>query len=123
MQGKKTNEEIIKRPRLFYEKWLKHFAAWQASGESEAKYCARYNLSLKAFKKHYWRSRKEKALTENSGGSVVSRPQPAGNFAPVKLVGVSTTATIEFIFRSGVVMKVPSSASLVAVLKSLEIYL
>ena len=122
MQGKKTNKELTKKhPRLFYEEWLKHFAVWQASGESQANYCERHNLSLKAFKKQYSRSRQEGALAKNE--NTVSTPKPAGNFVPVKLVGASAITAIEFIFRSGVVMKIPYSCCLSSVLNSLEDYL
>ena len=119
MHDEKTDDVIIKRPNVLYARWLEHFAVWQESDQTEEAYCALHNLSVKAFKKQYARYKRASFLSSNTN----PQESPAKNFASVKLIGSSVPSAIEFIFRSGVVMKIPPSVSLPSILKSLEAYL
>ena len=113
MQNKKSTAIMPKRRVLLYEQWLEHFACWQKSGQSRESYCLSNNLSIGAFKKQHARSRQTKKGVQRS---------PI-NFVPVQLMDAPASQAIEFIFTSGVVMKISSSAPLHSVLKSLEAYL
>lgn len=113
MQSKKSTAIIPKRRALLYTQWLEHFACWQKSGQSRESYCLSNNLSIGAFKKQYSRSQQTKKGVQRS----------SGNFVPVQLIDTPAFGAIEFIFTSGVVMKISSSAPLHSVLKSLEAYL
>lgn len=119
MYDKSAATAPTKPPRLLFVQWLEHFQVWQSSDQTVEEYCQLNHLSVKAFKKQYNRSRREAAQTNGTTLSALTAKQ----FAPVTLVGASSTSAIEFIFRSGVVMKIPASSSLPAVLKSLEAYL
>lgn len=119
MHDEATDEVIIKRPNVMYARWLEHFAVWQAGDQTEEAYCALHNLSVKAFKKQYSRYKRASSLSSNTN----PQESPTKNFASVKLIGSSVSCAIEFIFRSGVVMKIPSQALLPSILKSLEAYL
>jgi hypothetical protein len=114
-----TDEVINKRSNVMYARWREHFSAWKEGDQTEEAYCAAHNLSVKAFKKQYLRYKRELFLSSNPN----LQESSAKNFAPVKLIGSSVPSAIELIFRSGVVMKIPSSVSLPSILNSLEAYL
>ena len=114
MQNKKSTAIIPKRRALLYAQWLEHFASWQVSGQTKQAYCLSNNLSFDAFKKQFSRSRQTTKRVQQ---------RPSEHFIPVQLIDVPISQAIEFIFTSGVVMKIASSAPLHSVLKSLEAYL
>jgi hypothetical protein len=116
MHNKNSLAVTVKRTRLVYAQWLEHFSAWTASGQTQQAYCLSQNLSLQAFKKHYARHRRHQ--NENK-----ITPPLDPLFIAVKLTRPVETERIEFIFRSGVILKIPASVSLKSMLKSLEHYL
>ena len=113
MQHKESTPRAPKRRPLLYAEWLEHFTSWKASGQTQQAYCLSNNLSLVAFIKQYSRKKKTEKIT----------PQSTGNFLPVQLIDTPVSQPIELIFRSGMVMKIPSSVPFDSVLKSLKSYL
>ena len=112
MQNKESTARAPRRP-LLYAEWVEHFTSWKASGQTKQLYCLSNNLSLVAFIKQYSRNKKIEKTT----------PQSTGNFLPVQLIGTPESQPIELTFRSGLVMKIPSSVPFDSVLKSLKTYL
>ena len=114
MQNKKSTAIIPKRRALLYAQWLEHFASWEVSGQTKQAYCLSNNLSFDAFKKQFSRSRQTTKRVQS---------QSSKYFTPVQLIDTPASRAIEFVFTSGVVVKISSSAPLHSVLKSLEAYL
>ena len=99
-----------KHARLPHREWLAHIEHCRKNNVSPAMYCAKLGLSLKVFKHHDWLER---------------RKQASSNFALVKVVNEPTAVVspYEIVFPRGVSLRVPTSSSLCAILKSLEAYL
>jgi hypothetical protein len=124
MDNKTATKLLVKRrPRLSYAQWLDHFSCWQKSDQTQEAYCGAHQLSLPSFKKH--RSRSQQETKSEREREIKKAAKTATHFVPLQLTpSVSPAASdIEFIFRSGVVMKIPATSSLRSVLKSLEDYL
>ena len=115
MHNKNSSTTPIKRQRLLHTQWLEHFSAWNTSGQTQQAYCLSQNFSLQAFKKHYARYRNQLK------NKMLQASEPL--FIPVQLTDTAESEHMEFIFRSGVILKIPSSVSLKTTLESLEPYL
>lgn len=113
MPNKNQSVTISKQRRLPRSEWLEHFCSWKASGQTQIAYCSSYNLSYHSFKKQYSRVKAVKRIAK-----------PAREpFIPIQLTDSVESQCIELVFRSGVVMKIPTTVSLPLVFKSLETYL
>ena len=98
-----------KQAGLSHSQWLSHIDNCTQSKLSPKEYCAKHGLSVKLFKHHDWLER---------------RKQASGNFALVKVVSepVTVVSHYEIVFPRGVSLRVPTSSTLPAILKSLECY-
>ena|SRR3989338_3215699 len=114
MSPEKDIPPARRRPRLLHSQWLIHIDHCERAKLSHEAYCEQNDLSLKAFKKHYWRSQRKKMLKTSATES----------FVPVALSqSVSKESEhYEIQFPRGVLLKIPRSTSLTAIIKSLKGY-
>ena len=101
-----------KHCRRLHSQWLSHIENCAQGKLSAKEYCTQHGLSLKGFKHHDWLER-------------CKQKQTLDNFALVKVISepVTEVSHYEIVFPRGVSLRVPTSSSLPAILKSLECYL
>lgn len=112
MQSNKNSHTRQKHTRILHSQWLDHIARCAKQQLNPKDYCAQHGLSLKGFKQHAWLERRKQKPT-------------SGSFALVNVVSqpVTVVSHYEIVYPRGVSLRVPTSASLPAILKSLECYL
>ena len=112
MLSKKGIHSRQPHARILHSQWLDHIACCAKQQLNPKDYCAQHGLSLKGFKHHAWLERRKQKPT-------------SGNFALVNVVSepVTVVSHYEIVYPRGVSLRVPTSASLPAILKSLECYL
>lgn len=98
--------------RILHSQWLDHIARCAKQQLTPKDYCVQHDLSLKSFKQHAWLERRKQKPT-------------SCNFSLVNVVSepVTVVSHYEIVYPRGVSLRVPSSGSLPAILKSLECYL
>jgi hypothetical protein len=112
MLSTKCRDNKVKQARLLHSQWLNHLEHCAQSHLSAKEYCVQHGLSLKGLKRHDWLERRK-------------QKQRSGDFALIKVVSepISVVSHYEIVFPRGVALRVPTSSSLSAILKSLECYL
>jgi hypothetical protein len=111
MLSKKGIYSRQQHARISHRQWLQHIANCAKHHLNPKDYCMQHGLSLKGFKHHDWLERRK-------------QKQTSGNFALVKVVSepVTVVSHYEIVFPRGVSLRVPTSSTLPAILKSLECY-
>jgi len=112
MVSKKSIHSRQQGARISHSQWLSHIGACAKQQLNPQEYCEQHGLSLKGFKHHEWLGRRKQT-------------QSSGNFALVNVVNepVREVSHYELVFPRGVLLRVPATSSLCALLKSLECYL
>lgn len=112
MLSKKDNHFRQSHARILHSQWLSHIANCAKQKSNPKEYCAQHGLLLKSFKQHDWLERRK-------------QKQTSGDFALVKVVSepIAIVSHYELVFPRGVLLKVPTSSSLPALLTLLEVYL
>ena len=112
MLSKKGIRSRQPHARILHRQWLDHIARCAKQQLNPKDYCAQHGLSLKGFKQHDWLERRKQR-------------QDSGNFTLVKVISepVTVVSHYEIVYPRGVFLRVPTSGSLPAILKSLECYL
>lgn len=115
MSSEKNIFSARKHSRLLHSQWLIHMDHCERTKLSHESYCAQNELSLKAFKKHYWRNERNKSL----------RAPVSESFVPIALSQSMSQASehYEVQFSKGILLKIPRSTLLATILKSLKGYI
>jgi len=109
---KQDVEPRKQRRRMLHSQWLSHIENCAKQQLNREDYCAQYGLSLKNFKQHAWLERRKNRQTTR-------------NFAEIKIIDEAVLQELpyEIVYPRGVSLRIPASASLSTLLRSLEIYL
>jgi len=103
-----------RRPRLMHHQWVAHIERCAKTQQTYEAYCQQHDLSIQTLKKHLCRYRRQKNV----------KAVAVESFIPVRVMEASAEVLqhYELSFSKGLLLKIPTSESLVSILKSLRGY-
>ncbi len=118
MQNKRTQYK-----KIATQDWPAIISAYQDSGQTQKTFCQAHDISFSQFKRYYYGPDKKPHHNNIAQHDVTTEKKEPAIFTPLKITGVPIDAQTEIHFPSGVIIKVSTQITLIAIVKALSIYL